>query len=238
MLQGDLLSSLLSAVSKRVNQHSFNTWFQPISTATKDSSTIYLTVPSDMFSDWIINNYFDVLEESLLELGLTGCRISFRIDDAPAAVGTSGSGYGFQATGAKPAPVAYSDQAMPAATRFIDLEPVELRLNAKYTFDTFVVGSSNQFAHAAAQAVADMPSKTYNPLYIYGGVGLGKTHLMHAIGHLIKGRNPSTRLTYLSSERFMNELINAIRYDKTITFREKYRNIDVLLMDDIQFLAG
>ena len=237
MQQVDLLSSILSAVSKRVNQHSFNTWFQPISLATKEGPTICLTVPSEMFRDWIINNYFDVLEESLLELGLTGCRISFAIHEPAPVSGGVGTG-NFQAAGAKLAPAAYQDQSLPGVARFIDLEPVELRLNAKYTFDTFVVGSSNQFAHAAAQAVADMPSKTYNPLYIYGGVGLGKTHLMHAIGHLIKSRNPNTRLTYLSSERFMNELINAIRYDKTITFREKYRNIDVLLMDDIQFLAG
>jgi chromosomal replication initiator protein len=237
MQQGDLLSSILSAVSKRVNQHSFNTWFQPISLATKEASSICLTVPSEMFRDWIINNYFDVLEESLLELGLTGCRISFRVDE-PVSVGGGLSQGTFQAVGAKLAPAAYPDQSIPGVARFIELEPVELRLNPKYTFDTFVVGSSNQFAHAAAQAVADMPSKTYNPLYIYGGVGLGKTHLMHAIGHLIKSRNPNTRLTYLSSERFMNELINAIRYDKTITFRERYRNIDVLLMDDIQFLAG
>ena len=117
-------------------------------------------------------------------------------------------------------------------------EPAEFPLNPKYTFDTFVVGSCNQFAHAASLAVVDMPSKTYNPLYIYGGVGLGKTHLMHAIGNAIKQRNQNLRLTYLSSERFMNELINAIRYDHTIKFRDKYRNIDVLLMDDIQFLAG
>ena len=120
----------------------------------------------------------------------------------------------------------------------METEPLELTLNPKYTFDKFVVGSCNQFAHAASLAVVDMPSKTYNPLYVYGGVGLGKTHLMHAIGHAIKQRNRDLRLTYLSSERFMNELINAIRFDKTLQFRDKYRNIDVLLMDDIQFLAG
>ncbi len=105
-------------------------------------------------------------------------------------------------------------------------------------FGTFVVGSCNQFAHAASLAVAEAPGKTYNPLYIYGGVGLGKTHLMHAIGHTIKERNRYLRLSYISAEKFMNELINAIRYDKTQTFREKYRSIDVLLMDDIQFMAG
>jgi chromosomal replication initiator protein len=108
----------------------------------------------------------------------------------------------------------------------------------KYTFDSFVVGTSNQLARAAALAVAERPSKAYNPLYLYGGVGLGKTHLMHAVGNLIQHRNKSIRLTYMSSEKFMNELINAIRYERTIQFRQKYRNIDVLLMDDIQFIAG
>jgi chromosomal replication initiator protein len=111
-------------------------------------------------------------------------------------------------------------------------------LNSKYTFDSFVVGSCNQFAHAASLAVAEAPGKTYNPLYLYGGVGLGKTHLMHACGQAIKARNPHLKLSYLSSERFMNELINAIRYDKTQGFREKYRSVDVLLIDDIQFMAG
>ena len=111
-------------------------------------------------------------------------------------------------------------------------------LNSKYTFDSFVVGTCNQFAHAASLAVAEAPGKTYNPLYLYGGVGLGKTHLMHACGHAIKQHNPHLKLSYLSSERFMNELINAIRYDKTQSFREKYRSVDVLLIDDIQFMAG
>jgi chromosomal replication initiator protein len=122
-----------------------------------------------------------------------------------------------------------------APVREVALDPA---LNAKYTFDSFVVGSCNQFAHAASQAVAEAPGKTYNPLFLYGGVGLGKTHLMHACGHAIKQRNPHLKLSYLSSERFMNELINAIRYDKTQGFREKYRSVDVLLIDDIQFMAG
>jgi chromosomal replication initiator protein len=120
----------------------------------------------------------------------------------------------------------------------VDIEPVENSLNPKYTFEKFVVGSSNQFAHAASLAAAEAPGKTYNPLFIYGGVGLGKTHLMHAIGHSIKERNRHLRVSYITSEKFMNELINAIRYDKTQSFREKYRSIDVLLMDDVQFMAG
>ncbi len=117
-------------------------------------------------------------------------------------------------------------QSKAVSTNFVDIEPIENSLNSKYTFDKFVVGSCNQFAHAAAEAVADAPGKTYNPMYIYGGVGLGKTHLMHAAGHAIKERNRHLRVAYISAEKFMNELINAIRYDKTQTFREKYRSID------------
>jgi chromosomal replication initiator protein len=111
-------------------------------------------------------------------------------------------------------------------------------LNPRYTFDTFIVGSSNQFAHAACRAVAEAPSRSYNPLFIYGGVGLGKTHLMHAIGHYVLLHDRNLALTYISSERFMNEMINAVRYDRLIDFRERYRSVDVLLVDDVQFLAG
>jgi chromosomal replication initiator protein len=125
-----------------------------------------------------------------------------------------------------------------AAANYIDIEPVADNLNPKYTFEKFVVGSCNQFAHAAAKATAETPGTTYNPLFIYGGVGLGKTHLMHAIGHSIKSRSPHMRVAYITSERFMNELINAIRFNRTPAFRDKYRSIDVLLMDDVQFMAG
>jgi chromosomal replication initiator protein len=111
-------------------------------------------------------------------------------------------------------------------------------LNPKYTFETFVVGASNQFAHAAARAVAEIPSKSYNPLFLYGGVGLGKTHLMHGIGHYIQARNRHLKLSYISTDRFINEMINAIRFDRLPAFRQKYRQVDVLLVDDIQFIAG
>ena len=234
----DLLPSILAAISKRVNQQSFNMWFKPISSAKKDDSSIYLGVPNEVFRDWITNNYFDVIEESLHELNLDSYQLRFLIDDTPHSATRPET---------TPAPAISTRSSVAASqeigfaagvVRAIETEPVEFPLNPKYTFDTFVVGSCNQFAHAASLAVVDMPSKTYNPLYVYGGVGLGKTHLMHAIGQAIKQRNQSLRLTYLSSERFMNELINAIRYDKTIKFRDKYRTIDVLLMDDIQFLAG
>ncbi|MBI3651626.1 MAG: chromosomal replication initiator protein DnaA [Acidobacteria bacterium] len=233
----EMTSILLSAISKRVNYQSFNMWFKPISSITKDEDNIYLKVPSEVFKDWINNNYMDIIEESLQELEMEGYRINYQIEEKankdekevtferkiPLQKYNHNSSHEVGSLGiAKP----------------LEIDHVELRLNPKYTFDTFVVGSCNQFAHAASLAVVDMPSKTYNPLYIYGGVGLGKTHLMHAIGHSIKSRNRALKLTYISSEKFMNELINAIRYDKTITFREKYRNIDILLMDDIQFLAG
>ena len=111
-------------------------------------------------------------------------------------------------------------------------------LNPRYTFDTFIVGPSNQFAHAACRAVAEAPSRSYNPLFIYGGVGLGKTHLMHAIGHYVVQHNPALTLTYISSERFMNEMINAVRFDRMLEFRSRYRSVDVLLVDDIQFVSG
>jgi chromosomal replication initiator protein len=124
------------------------------------------------------------------------------------------------------------------ATVKTSTQSVDAALNPKYTYENFVVGSCNQFAHAASMAVAEAPGKTYNPLYLYGGVGLGKTHLMHACGNAIKRRNSHLRLCYLSSEKFMNELINAIRYDKTQLFRERYRSVDVLLIDDVQFMAG
>ena len=236
-MRSELLSSILTAISKRVNHQSFDMWFKPISSARKDDSTIYLGVPTEVFRDWITNNYFDVIEESLHELSLDAFQLKFSIDETPASepppsASTSDAYYAARA-------VAVDGSGSGAVVvRSPEAEPTELPLNPKYTFDKFVVGSCNQFAHAASLAVVDMPSKTYNPLYVYGGVGLGKTHLMHAIGHAIKQRNQGLRLTYLSSERFMNELINAIRYDKTIRFRDKYRNIDVLLMDDIQFLAG
>jgi len=233
----DLLSSILNAISKRVNEQSFNMWFRPISSAREEGSIIYLAVPNEVFRDWITNNYFDVIEESLLELNLDTYQLRFLIADTQPPEIRSFETSGDVSPRSKT--LASNDPGFGVGVvRALEAEPVELPLNPKYTFDTFVVGSCNQFAHAASLAVVDMPSKTYNPLYVYGGVGLGKTHLMHAIGQAIKQRSQGLRLTYLSSERFMNELINAIRYDKTIKFRDKYRNIDVLLMDDIQFLAG
>ena len=240
--------SVLSAVEKRINHESFTTWFKPITFIGSDPSTIHLRIPDQVFEDWILNNYRDVLEESLEEADLIGREINFEVSAGQQVRQREGAALINGSPRAHPGLLQNGDEQQdvpgPAAevplttTRFVDLEPVELPLNHKYTFDTFVVGSCNQFAHAAALAVAETPSKTYNPLYVYGGVGLGKTHLMCAIGHRIKESNRHLRLSYISAEKFMNELINAIRYDKTMTFREKYRSIDILLIDDIQFMAG
>jgi chromosomal replication initiator protein len=160
-----------------------------------------------------LDNYASLLLDAIHEITRAPLQLEVSIETAPAESSVS-----------KPSS---PDMGQPSSL-----------FNPRYTFASFVVGSSNQFAHAAALAVAENPSRAYNPLYIYGGVGLGKTHLMHGIGHFIRDKNPKLRLTYLSSERFMNELVNAIRYERTIQFREKYRNIDVLLMDDVQFIAG
>jgi len=146
-------------------------------------------------------------------------------EEADAAVSSAGRG-----VPGSPAPAGYGSLPPDAAPG--------VGLNVRYTFDTFVVGPSNQFAEAASRAVAEAPARSYNPLYIYGGVGLGKTHLMHAIGHYVLKNNPHFKLTYISTERFMNEMINAVKTDRVIDFRERYRGVDVLLVDDIQFLAG
>src|SRR5260370_3112834 len=139
--------------------------------------------------------------------------------------------------GSEPEPAAPVATSPIKQTR-LDFDASDHQLNLRYTFDTFVVGGSNQFAHAASRAVAEAPSKAYNPLYLYGGVGMGKTHLMQAIGHMVKARNPGLRLTYISAEKFTNEVINSLRFDRMITFRDRFRSVDVLLVADIEFIAG
>ena len=190
--------------------------------------------------------YANLLDEALNSVHLDGYRIEWQIDETETHEskfsGIPGQEFAkpeqsFAAAAGDSQPKV-SPHVSSGSTNFLDLEPVENSLNPKYTFEKFVVGSCNQFAHAASLAAAETPGTTYNPLFIYGGVGLGKTHLMHAIGHSIKERNRHMRVSYITSERFMNELINAIRFNKTPGFRDKYRSIDVLLMDDVQFMAG
>lgn len=256
-IENRVWNDILHAVERRVNHQSFEAWFRSIGFNGCDEADhiLHLCAPNQIVKDWINSNYSDVIEESLKELNLTSYQIDWTVDDSTAETEITTreevQQHGFDLSDTKNTlgkgkstslfsllEAAESDGLAPSATNFVDIEPLDYSLNKKCSFQTFVVGSCNQFAHAAALAVAEAPGKTYNPLYIYGGVGLGKTHLMHAIGHAIKEKNKYLRLSYLSAEKFMNELINAIRYDKTQTFREKYRSIDVLLMDDIQFMAG
>jgi chromosomal replication initiator protein len=260
VVEGKIWNDILQAVEKRLNRQSFETWFQPIhfEGCNKDDQVLHLVAPNQIVKDWVSANYLEVLDASLQELNLSHYRVDWKIMEGEAQVldpvnaseeyeadefsfsekFSNNNGNGKDSSLHRLLEAAESDGLTPKATTFVDIEPLELSLNPKYTFQTFVVGSCNQFAHAASLAVSEAPGKTYNPLYIYGGVGLGKTHLMHAIGHSIKERNRYLRLSYISAEKFMNELINAIRYDKAQTFREKYRSIDILLMDDIQFMAG
>ena len=213
MIEMDLWQTVLEIVEKKVNQQSYNTWFKPTQLIKHDDKALYVRVPNAFFQDWL-NDHIDVVLEAARLAGIGNINVVYITEKAPSE------------------PLASSSQGR------LDFESVENTLNPKYTFDTFVVGSSNQFAHAAALAVGERPSKAYNPLFLYGGVGLGKTHLMHAIGHMIKLNNKQLRLTYISTEKFTNEVINAIRYDKMLSFKERYRNNDVLLIDDIQFIAG
>jgi chromosomal replication initiator protein len=209
----NLWDQILSRIEAKLNRHSFATWFRPTSYLHLQGSTLVVRVPNAQFKDWLQKNYQGVIKEALHELDQDGIEVVFEcaVEAAPTLEQGETLERDIHATGS---------------------------LNPKYTFESFVVGSSNQFAHAAARAVAEVPSKSYNPLFIYGGVGLGKTHLMHAIGHYIQARNQRMNLTYISSDRFINEMINAIRFDRLQAFRQKYRAIDILLVDDIQFIAG
>ena len=241
-VESNVWGRILHSLQGRLNQQTLETWFRPIQFERLDSSehVIHLRAPNQIVRDWVVSNYGKALDESLTEQRLTGYSVGWVVGKVPPVVvepvstsdqvGNSGAlaisaEQSIEVSGAAVAPASLNTLSEPS-------------LSSKYTYDSFVVGSCNQFAHAASLAVAEAPGRTYNPLYLYGGVGLGKTHLMHACGHAIKSRNQHLKLCYISSERFMNDLINAIRYDKTQSFREKYRSVDVLLIDDVQFMAG
>jgi chromosomal replication initiator protein len=209
---------VLARIETKVNQHIYATWFRPTSFVADNGALLRVRVPNALFSNWLTKHYSVVLEEALAEVNRSGCAVSFVTDDVE---------------------VPSASVVDPPAPEPEDLTAVQPGgLAPRYSFDAFIVGPSNQFAHAACRAVAEAPSRSYNPLFIYGGVGLGKTHLMHAIGHYVLTHLTSLKLTYISSERFMNEMINAVRYDRILDFRERYRSVDVLLVDDIQFIAG
>ena len=246
----EVWNDVLAFVEKRLNKPIFDSWFRPIKCDGREDATSVLYLRAGQVTkDWVTLYYSEMLDQALRSAGLDGYSIEWRIDaseNAEAKFAEMPDPESFEVSEKSLAASAGSETSgqgkpsfvNPGTTNFLDLEPIENSLNPKYTFEKFVVGTSNQFAHAASLAAAETPGKTYNPLFIYGGVGLGKTHLMHAIGHSIKERNRHLRVSYITSEKFMNELINAIRYDKTQSFREKYRSIDVLLMDDVQFMAG
>ncbi|TNF45444.1 chromosomal replication initiator protein DnaA [bacterium] len=233
MLADELWKKVLLHLREEVNPQIFSTWFEPLSPVELDGNNFVLETPHTFIRDWIEENYIATLSRTVQ--GLAGKNVSVQIlvnEQAnvsdPDKLDLSESGEG----GTPPAvTVDHASSKDDQPTNSGGLNPI-------YTFDSFVVGSSNQFAHAAALAVAEHPARSYNPLFIYGGVGLGKTHLMHAIGHLALSRNPDLRLCYMSSERFMNELINSLRFDRMPQFRETYRTMDILLVDDIQFIAG
>ena len=223
---------ILDALEKKINRHSYDTWLKPTRYSHASGKVIYVRVPTPEFRH-IEEKYADLIQEALDNLNLEFQDVKFVTpEDDPAATPVRHDG-GLSAAAA-------ATQARPAApaghqARF-DWDGAA-QLNPRYTFDAFVIGAGNQFAHAASLAVAERPSKAYNPLFLYGGVGMGKTHLMQAIGHEIKRRQPQMAICYLSSEKFTNEMINSLRYDKMTSFRDKFRNVDVLLIDDIQFLA-
>ncbi|RKD68084.1 chromosomal replication initiator protein [Sinobaca qinghaiensis] len=218
----DLWNQTLEIMKEKVSKPSYETWLKATRASELYDDTIVVTAPNEFARDWLENRYSSLISDTLNDLTGSELDVKFIIPEAEHADD-------------------FTVPAAPNAKREKDDSSENVpksMLNDKYSFDTFVIGSGNRFAHAASLAVAEAPAKAYNPLFIYGGVGLGKTHLMHAIGHYVIDHNPNARVVYLSSEKFTNEFINSIRDNKTVNFRNKYRNVDVLLIDDIQFLAG
>ncbi len=224
---------VLDALEKKVNRTSYETWLKPTRFDHSQGRVLFVRVPNPEFCH-IGERYGDLISEAIDDLGLEFQDVEFVTDEPQ-----RGNGKAVRASETRHDPPAPAESPMvgPAQQQRFDWDGAA-QLNPKYTFDDFVSGSGNQFAHAAARAVAERPSKAYNPLFLYGGVGMGKTHLMQAIGHEIKKRQPEKSICYVSSERFTNDMINALRYSKMTGFRDKYRTMDVLLMDDIQFLVN
>jgi chromosomal replication initiator protein len=210
----------LAVIRNRVSRQSYEAWFRPLTLGTVEDNRLQILLPNRFFKEWFEEHFLGQLRSALEDLLFRKVEIVLTLPDREPL------------TGGLPAEEA-GDRRPPRRAR-----DGAAQLNPRYTFDTFVVGTSNQFAHAACMAVGEQLAKTYNPLFIYGGVGLGKTHLLHAIGHHARQRDPRIKLSYVSSEKFTNDLINAIRFDATVEFRNRYRSVDLLLIDDIQFIAG
>ncbi|WP_040206652.1 chromosomal replication initiator protein DnaA [Neobacillus jeddahensis] len=217
----DLWNAALANIEKKISKPSFDTWLKSTKAHSLQGDLLVITAPNEFARDWLEERYSQLISGILYEITGEELSVKFIIPQNQNE--------------------AENDMHLPPKKVKRDDDHGEFPqgiLNQKYTFDTFVIGSGNRFAHAASLAVAEAPAKAYNPLFIYGGVGLGKTHLMHAIGHYVLDHNPAAKVVYLSSEKFTNEFINSIRDNKAENFRNKYRNVDILLIDDIQFLAG
>ncbi|SEN42448.1 chromosomal replication initiator protein [Mesobacillus persicus] len=217
----DLWNTALSKVEKKISKPSFDTWLKSTKAHSLQGDTLTITAPNEFARDWLEERYSQLISGIIYEITGENLTIKFIIPQNQSEEEIS-----------LPVPPKKANKGEDHHDLHNNM------LNPKYIFDTFVIGSGNRFAHAASLAVAEAPAKAYNPLFIYGGVGLGKTHLMHAIGHYVQEHNPSAKVVYLSSEKFTNEFINSIRDNKAVEFRNKYRKVDVLLIDDIQFLAG
>ena len=224
MSSATVWDEVLSRIETKINRHSFYTWFKSTALLRQEGPLISVRVPNPIFGDWLTKHYAGVIAEALDEVGRGDLDVQFISDEGVADL--------------PPTTAVPVDRGEESPGDLEEAAAAAVGLIPRYTFDSFVVGSSNQFAHAAARAVAEAPSRSYNPLFVYGGVGLGKTHLMHAIGQYVLRHGQNLKLTYISSERFMNEMINAVRFDGILDFRERYRSVDVLLVDDIQFIAG
>lgn len=218
MLKSELLTNwqqVISILKKRINKHSFETWVTSLTPLGYYNNFVLIEVPNHFSKSWLDERYTPILKQAFKEVLDKNVNIQFILSDEVEEY--------------------LSNISTENNKQHVD---EDCMLIDRYTFDTFVVGNSNKFAHAASLAVAETPGRTYNPLFIYGGVGLGKTHLMHAIGHYIKKNIQNIKIAYVTSEKFTNELIDSIKDKETVSFRNKYRKIDVLLIDDIQFLAG
>ena len=217
-------SDALKVLSSKISEQNISTWIKPIQPVKITGNILTMEVPNKFIKDWIKDNYKKLIEETLSDVGTVNYTIDIKINEKLKN---------------KKIEVDKKTTEIKTEKREVKIKkPPFPNLNAKYTFDTFVSGPSNQFAHAAAMAVSNNPATTYNPLFIYGGVGLGKTHLINAIGNAIYKKNDDIKICYYSSEKFTNELINSLRHAKMDEFRNKFRSIDILLIDDIQFIAG
>ena len=215
----------IQIIKEKVSPQNFETWIRPIKMSSLEGNNVTLNVPNKFFKDWLIENYQYVIREAIAKVAGLDLKVELQIGQEMKKGQTSVRRHGEQ-----------QEKTRSQSKRV--RSGINQSLNPHYSFERFVVGPCNQFAHAASVSVAEQPAKNYNPFFIYGGVGLGKTHLLNAIGLRALSRHPDMNVVYVSAEEFMNELINSIRYDRMPKFREKYRNIDCLLIDDIQFVAG